>query len=140
MLAQSNKHELFTTILNKYVKDGLVNYRELKDDAVFNKYIEILENTEPSNLINRNEKLAFWINVYNAFTLKIIVDNYPLESINDLHIGGLIMGTVLGTTIWDDDFISINGKKYSLNNIDKWKIDYLSYNWKLNEINSAAEK
>ncbi|MGD8781165.1 MAG: DUF547 domain-containing protein [Ignavibacteria bacterium] len=118
----------------------MVNYRELKDDAVFNKYIEILENTEPSNLINRNEKLAFWINVYNAFTLKIIVDNYPLESINDLHIGGLIMGTVLGTTIWDDDFISINGKKYSLNNIDKWKIDYLSYNWKLNEINSAAEK
>jgi hypothetical protein len=50
--------------------------------------------------------------------LKIVCDNYPLESINDLHFGGLIVGTVLNKTVWDKDFIEINGEKMSLNHIE----------------------
>ena len=81
-------------------------------------YLDQLKNTNPDTINNSNDKLAFWINAYNAYTLKIIIDNYPLESINDLHSGGLIIGTVLSTTIWDKDFVIINNSKTTLNSIE----------------------
>ena len=56
--------------------------------------------------------------MYNAFTLKFIIDEYPVESINDLHWGGLYLGTLLGSTIWDDYRIVISGTELSLNNIE----------------------
>ncbi len=116
--AQADEHKLFTTILNKYASNGLVNYKDLKNDKDLEKYLEVLSNINPEEFNDDNSELAFWINAYNAFTLKVIVDNYPLESINDLHFGGLIIGSILGKTIWDDDLFLINGNKYSLNDIE----------------------
>ncbi len=72
----------------------------------------------PQKIVNEKNRLAFWINAYNAFTLKFIIDEYPVESINDLHWGGLYLGSLLGTTIWDDEKIVINGTELSLNNIE----------------------
>jgi len=115
---KKDQHLLFTQILNDYINNGLVNYIKLKDDERLDKYIEQLENTNPDNLLTDEYKLAFWINVYNAFTLKFIIEEYPVESINDLHWGGLYLGSLLGTTIWDDEKIIINGKRLSLNNIE----------------------
>jgi hypothetical protein len=119
-LAQNkgDQHLLFTQLLNEYVHNGLVNYKELKDDKRLDEYLKQLENTNPENLLSDNNKLAFWINAYNAFTLKFIVDEYPVESINDLHWGGLYLGSILGPTVWDDEKILINGIKLSLNNIE----------------------
>ncbi|MEK7250250.1 MAG: DUF547 domain-containing protein, partial [Bacteroidota bacterium] len=59
---------------------------------------------------NEKEKLAFWINAYDAYTLKVICDNYPVESINDLHSGGLIIGTIFKATVWDKKLVIVNGK------------------------------
>jgi len=115
---KNDQHLLFTQILNDYVHDGLVNYINLKEDKRLDKYLEQLENTNPDNLRTDEDKLAFWINAYNAFTLKFIIEEYPVESINDLHWGGLYLGTLLGTTVWDDEKIIINGTKLSLNNIE----------------------
>ena len=115
---ENDQHLLFTQILNDYVFNGLVNYIKLKDDKRLDKYLEQLENTNPDNLLTDDDKLAFWINAYNAYTLKFIVEEYPVESINDLHWGGLYLGSLLGTTIWDDEKIIINGKRLSLNNIE----------------------
>jgi hypothetical protein len=114
----NDQHLLFTQILNDYVHNGLVNYIKLKDDKRLDKYLVQLENTNPDNLLSDEDKLAFWINVYNAFTLKFIIEEYPIESINDLHWGGLYLGLLLGTTVWDDEKILINGTKLSLNNIE----------------------
>ncbi|MCF8260082.1 MAG: DUF547 domain-containing protein [Melioribacteraceae bacterium] len=111
-------HSIFTTVLQKYVEDGWVNYEELKKDSEFKNYLEILHKTDPSKLNADEVKLAFWINAYNAFTLEIILEFYPVESINDLHSGGLYLGTVLGTTVWDKDLFEINGKMISLNYIE----------------------
>ncbi len=118
--AQNKKgqHLLFTQILNDYVINGLVNYAKLKDDKRLDKYFKQLENTNPDNLLTDEDKLAFWINAYNAFTIKFIIEEYPIESINDLHWGGLYLGSVLGTTVWDDEKIIINETKLSLNNIE----------------------
>jgi hypothetical protein len=114
----NDQHLLFTQLLNDYVNNGMVNYVKLKDDKRLDKYLEQLKNTNPENLLTNEEKLAFWINVYNAFTLKIIIEEYPVESINDLHWGGLYLGSLLGTTVWDEDKIVINGAILSLNYIE----------------------
>ncbi len=111
-------HLLFTQILQDYVSNGLVKYKELKDDRRLDKYIKQLESTNPQKIMNEKNLLAFWINAYNAYTLKFIIEEYPVESINDLHWGGLYIGSLLGTTIWDDEIIVINGSELSLNNIE----------------------
>ena len=102
-------HKIFTEILQKYVIDGLVNYKELKTDQNFDKYLSQLFSTDPSQLTEK-EELAFWINAYNVFTIKVILDSYPVKSINDIKFGE--------KSVWDKDFISINKKKYSLNDIE----------------------
>jgi hypothetical protein len=110
-------HELFKSFLKKYVVKGLVDYKHLKDDKQLDEYLSQLSNANPDKL-NRNEKLAFWINAYNAFTLQVVRDNYPIESITDLHTGGKVIGYLLGNTVWDKEFITIKNKKYSLNDIE----------------------
>jgi len=109
---------LFTELLNEYVKDGLVNYQLLKNDKRLDEYIDQLSKTNPEEIKNEDDKKAFWINAYNAYTIKFILEEYPVESINDLHWGGLYLGTVLGTTIWDKDKVVINNERLSLNNIE----------------------
>ncbi|MGB5287852.1 MAG: DUF547 domain-containing protein [Ignavibacteriaceae bacterium] len=106
---QSQTHKVFTDVLQKYVKYGLVDYKAFKQDQKFETYLNKLSNTDLSQLSER-EELAFWINTYNAFTLKAIIDNYPVKSINDIKYGE--------KSVWDEDFIPINKKKYSLNEIE----------------------
>ena len=114
---EKESHTLFTEILKDYIKNGLVDYAAMKGDTRLDEYIEQITVVDPYSL-ERNEQLAFWMNAYNAFTLQVILLEYPVESINDLHTGGLIIGQVLGKTIWHDERFEINGKKYSLNNIE----------------------
>ena len=90
-----DQHSFFTQILQDNVSNGLVKYSKLKDDGRLDKYIEQLENTNPQKIVNVENRLAFWVNAYNAFTLKFIIDEYPVESINDLHWGGLYLGSYL---------------------------------------------
>ena len=52
--------------------------------------------------------MAFWVNVYNIFTLKLITDNWPVKSIMDLD----------GGKVWDRKWITIEGSTYSLNQIE----------------------
>jgi hypothetical protein len=119
VLTQINEsHALFSALLKDYVNDGLVKYKMLCADKRLEEYITQLSLTNPDTISTQQAKLAFWLNVYNAYTLKIVCDNYPIESINDLHWGGLFLGTILGKTIWDKDLITINGTHLSLNTIE----------------------
>ncbi len=113
--AQGNN--IYPGIVHKYVKDGLVDYKGLKDDADFYVYLNSLVNINPQKF-NRSEKLAFWINAYNAFTLKIVSDNYPVKSVRDISRHGVILSHILKTTVWDKEFINIDNKIYSLNVIE----------------------
>jgi len=109
---------IYTPLLQKYVQNGKVNYKELCKNPDLPKYISFLETSDPESITNDKDRLAFWINAYNAYTLKIICDHYPVKSINDLHSGGLALGSVFKTTIWDKDIVVINHKNTSLNNIE----------------------
>ena len=112
------RHGLFTEILSNYVHKGFVDYKNLRNDKRLDEYIRWLATANPDTLPDEKEQLAFWINAYNAYTLKIICGNYPVESINDLHSGGLVIGTVFKTTVWDKKLVTVNGQVMTLNSIE----------------------
>lgn len=110
-------HSLWTDLLQEYVNDsGFVNYQGLLGEKQkLNRYTEDLSNNPPSESWSENEKLAYWINAYNAFTVKLIVDNYPLESIKDLN-PTIAIPTV--STIWTKKWFQIGGEDFSLDQIE----------------------
>jgi hypothetical protein len=76
---------IFDSVLSHHVSlDGLVNYNGLRDDKKFTMYIEYLSNTDPDALPSEEQRLAFWINAYNAFVIKGVLDEYPIKSVLDV--------------------------------------------------------
>ena len=110
-------HQIYTRLLKKNVTpEGKVNYKAfIKDSVEFNKYLRILSNTPPDKTWTRNEQMAYWINAYNAFTIKLITNYYPVKSIKD--IGSSIQIPFVNTP-WDIKFFSIGKDKMDLNNIE----------------------
>jgi hypothetical protein len=103
-------HAAWDQLLQKYVdKTGNVDYTGLqKNKSSLESYLKTLQQNVPTTSWSKSEQLAYWINVYNAFTIKLVIDNYPLKSIKDLHNG----------KPWDVKWIKIGDKTYSLNNIE----------------------
>lgn len=110
--AKPVSHELWEKLLKKYVSDeGKVNYAEWKKEgSELDKYLKILESAHPNESWSSNERKAYWINAYNAFTVKLILNHYPVKSIKD--IGGAL------SSPWDIRFITIEGKSYHLNELE----------------------
>ncbi|QNL22478.1 DUF547 domain-containing protein [Hyphobacterium sp. CCMP332] len=111
-------HNLWTEVLQDIVmQNGKVDYQRLiNNPKKFNAYINTLKENHPDRIIwNSEEKLSYWINAYNAFTLQLIIDNYPLSSIKDLNSS---ISIPFVNTIWDKPFILISDFSYSLNDIE----------------------
>ncbi len=109
-------HVTWDSLLQKNVTaDGWVNYKGfIQDSTAFKKYLNLLSNNHPNKKNwSEKEQYAYWINAYNAFTVQLIVDNYPVESIKDIKNGVPFVNTV-----WDIKFIKIEGQEYDLNNIE----------------------
>lgn len=69
-------------------KNGMVDYQGfLKDKKQLQVYLDKLSANRPTSKWSKNEKMAFWINAYNAFTVKLILDHYPIKSIKDIKRG-----------------------------------------------------
>ncbi|MDW3197449.1 MAG: DUF547 domain-containing protein [Cytophagales bacterium] len=115
---QPISHEIFDVLLKKHVDaSGLVSYRGFeKDREQLDQYLDLLTDNPPNDQHwTEPEKLAYWINLYNAFTIDLILDHYPVESIKD--IGAKVQVPFVNTP-WDIKFIEIAGEKYDLNNIE----------------------
>ena len=82
--ASASPHAPWTALLREHVKDGVVDYAGFQaDEASLDAYLQVLAATDPAAL-GRDRKLAFWINAYNAFTVKLILKRYPdIRSIKD---------------------------------------------------------
>lgn len=117
--AEPISHEIWNGLLKKHVDNkGFVNYAGFKkDQAELKKYLDLVEKNAPSDKWSKDEKLAYWINAYNAFTVQLILDNIPnkIKSIKD--IGSKVKIPFVNTP-WDVKFINIGGKKMDLNNIE----------------------
>ncbi len=102
-------HSNFDSLLKKHVDpDGWVDYEALgKDAAQLDRYIASLADA-PFDELGRDDKLALLINAYNAFTLRLILDYYPLNSIRDIP----------DAKRWDHKRWHLAGKTYSLNQIE----------------------
>lgn len=109
------EHKTWTKLLKKYVtEDGQVNYSGFKtEEKALDDYLAVLSQHHPDDSWKKEDQLAYWINAYNAFTVKLIVKNLPVKSIKDL--GG---GIYKVNTPWDIKFIEIGDETYDLNNIE----------------------
>lgn len=104
--------DVFNALLKTYVStEGNVDYKGLKKNkALLNLYLEYLEKTKPVKNWSVPKAKAFWINAYNAYTIKLILDSYPLKKITDIKRKG--------KNAWKIDFAVIGGKSYSLDYIE----------------------
>ncbi len=111
-------HQLLDSLLSKHISiDGKVDYKGIqKDAALLTQYLELLSSNPPNQLYwNKNQALAYWLNTYNAYTIQLILNHYPLKSIKD--IGSKIQIPFFNTP-WDIKLIEIAGEQYDLNNIE----------------------
>jgi len=108
-------HDKWTTLLQAHVKDGKLDYKGIiKDSILFNEYITELESSLPNDANwSQEEQYAYWINAYNAFTVQLIIQNYPVKSIKDIKGGVAFINSV-----WDIKFIKIEDQEFDLNNIE----------------------
>ena len=108
-------HQLWTELLQTNVdSNGWVSYKGFLDDSVrLNRYLITLSNCYPNSYWSKEQKLAYWINAYNAFTIKLIVDHYPVESIKDIK-----KGIPFVNSVWDINFFKIGDEKMDLNEIE----------------------
>ncbi len=84
--SQKNINYRWNKMLNKYVSvDGNVNYKDWKKEQnELKKYIKTLEEYNPKTSWSKNDKLAYWINTYNALTIDMILENFPVKTIKEI--------------------------------------------------------
>lgn len=106
-------HRLWDSFLARYVVSGhpsginLVRYGEVtfRDIIALDSYIEELQSV-PVSYLNRGEQIAYWINLYNSLTVRLILEHYPLDSIKDIR------------RPWKRKLASIEGIPVSLDDIE----------------------
>ena len=104
--------KIWNTLLQKHVNEkGWVDYKGFeKDKSQLDVFLGYVEKTSLASLPSNNAKKAFWINAYNAYTIKLILNHYPVKSILDIKVDG--------KGAWDIPFAIIGGKTYTLNHIE----------------------
>ncbi|NHF60713.1 DUF547 domain-containing protein [Flavobacteriaceae bacterium TP-CH-4] len=101
-------HSSWNELLQKHVDtEGNVDYQGfVTDKEALANYLERLAKNPIANNADKNERLAYYINLYNAGTVQLILDNYPLKSIKDIF------------RPWGKDIIPIGNDSYSLGDIE----------------------
>lgn len=103
-------HELWNGLLRQYVSvSGRVQYKLMKaDQKTLDIYINHLSSISPQPKWPKAETMAYWINAYNALTVRMVLEQYPIKSIKELH----------GGNPWDVECFETGGRRYSLNMIE----------------------
>lgn len=112
-LAFDQTHAAFDTLLKANVKGGMVDYKALKSQAApLKDYLdELAKVPEPEfKTWPRHNQIAFLANLYNASTLKLIIDHYPVKSIKD--IGSVFKGP------WKQPSVQLWGKTITLDDLE----------------------
>ena len=111
-------HRLWSAFLQTYTQlgdDGIVrvNYAGVSadDKKILEAYIDSLE-AQDITQFTRDAQLAYWLNLYNAVTVAVILDNYPVASIREIRSGLTDLGP------WDEKRVVVNGRELSLYDIE----------------------
>lgn len=87
-------------------------HREHKRAGHFKSALKALEQIDVNRFSDRNSEMAFWINAYNFAAMKLVLDQYPVDSIRSIKIN-------LFKYPWSVEAVRINGREYTLNQIEK---------------------
>ncbi len=117
-------HSAWDKLLKSYVVPAptgqltRVKYAKFKASgaAALKSYIARLEAVDPTKL-GRNEQFAFWANLYNAKTVDVVLDKYPVKSIKKIRLGGSFLASITGGP-WKAKIMTVNGTKLSLDDIE----------------------
>jgi hypothetical protein len=96
------EHKSWSAILGRHVREDTFDYKALKKDrAQLDAYLSTLESVKADDfaLWNKSRRFAFWINAYNAYTVKRVIDGYPVASIKDLGDEKV--------SVWDREFVPL---------------------------------
>lgn len=81
-------HGAWDGLLGKYVRRGAVAYKKWHGASAsrgtLDGYLESLATADPKAIPGRDERMAFWINAYNACVIDMVLDRYPLKSVMDV--------------------------------------------------------
>ena len=110
------KQQVRTGVIIDGIRLNAVDYDALaqeakRSDSNYSRLVNELSAFDPTSLKSREEKIAFWINVYNIGAIKTIVDHYPVDSIRSKRINWLGQP-------WGRKVLTIGGKEYSLAQIE----------------------
>lgn len=121
-------HAEWDRLLKAYVRpaaDGVnrVDYKAFKaaGHSELKAYVKRLEGTDVLSL-DRPEQLAYWANLYNAKTVDIVLDHYPVASIREIALDGSLLGflkkSVGAGGPWKARVVTVAGQALSLDNIE----------------------
>lgn len=111
-------HSQWQSVLDDYLVEdesgvNFFDYEGLQvdGDARLDRYVNDLREIDPRKL-NKAEQMSYWINLYNALTVRLVAENYPVESITELGDSLLSRGP------WDDEIVTVAGRALTLNDIE----------------------
>jgi hypothetical protein len=113
-------HAAFDAVLKQYVSIDASGYASVNYGALIGQrasvddYVANLVAVDPRQL-SRSEAHAYWINLYNAKTLAIMLENWPVKTIRDINLGG---GGFFGKGPWSKKLMTIAGVELSLDDVE----------------------
>ena len=113
-------HKAWDTLLNEYLvpaENGLNRFRynsvKASDRLALTDYLAALQAIHIGEY-NRAEQRAYWINLYNAATVKVVLDHLPVKSIREIRLGG----ELFSGGPWRSKILSVEGEAVSLDDIE----------------------
>ena len=120
---KSIDHSAWTELLGKYVRPqahgaSRFDYKALDqaDRDRLRRYISGLEQADPATL-DRSEQIALLANLYNAKTIDIVIEHYPVASIKDISLGGGLLASITGGP-WKQKVTKLHGEALSLDDLE----------------------
>ena len=110
-------HNVWQSLLNEYVvsipEGNRFRYHHVNQSDMdkLNEYIQTLSSLDPRTYSKKEQK-AYWINLYNALTIRLVLEDYPVKSITAI-------GPWYHSGPWDTEIVEITGRKLTLNDIEK---------------------
>lgn len=111
-ITAQTEEKVYEALLKTHVSsNGKVDYKGLqKNKELLEIYLDYLHKKLPQKNWSSNRAKAYWLNAYNAYTLKLVVDNYPISSLNDVKKEN--------KKAWEISFAKVGGHTYTLDYIE----------------------
>jgi hypothetical protein len=111
--ARASIHEPFTALLKEHVRNDLVDYDAFAKSQEFQQYLHDLDRARIEGM-SKEDRLAFWINAYNAYTIQLVNQHKERESIRNIN---MFMGVLKGKRAGKVEIVRAAGRFLSLDDV-----------------------